>query len=449
MARRIRTAKTLAQRIDLSYFKRPHPFRRWRLILSVALPAIALAWVVLLGATGNNAPYSSGPVSTAHTLFGARCEVCHRQEAGSGFRAHVTDRSCLACHDAPRHSEAELVTPACTSCHLEHRGAVRLALVADRACASCHGDLQTKRGEPRVARRVEDFAREHPEFGAVRAGRDSGRLKFNHATHLKPNLRAASGTTKLECANCHRTDAAAGRWRFAQQRRRPGDGLMAPTKYAVQCASCHPLEADPRLDGPVPHEKPEIVRAFVLARLRDHLRASPEAWRDPGALRRLPLNWPRPPEPARTPEEWLGQQAAAIERLLWRKTCHECHDVEGATDAMSAGAATPVPRIAPTAVPERWLTRAVFDHGPHRLVTCASCHARAEASTVSADVLLPGIDTCRACHRPDDRAASGCAECHTYHDWRLERPAGGQFRLRQLTRTGGSGGSVPSNLEVR
>jgi len=459
MARRVRTAKKLAQRIDLSYFKRPHPFRRWRLILSIAVPAVAVAWVVLLGATGNDMPYSSGPVSSAHTLFGARCEVCHRQDTASGFRAHVTDASCLACHDAPRHSALEQVTPACASCHLEHRGAPRLALVSDRACASCHANLQTSRGTPRVARTVTDFTGEHPEFAPVRSGRDPGRLKFNHATHLKPALRGVSGTTQLACADCHRTEST-GQWRFAraarqpqivtsapdvnlsQQRRRPGGGLMTPMSYEMQCAGCHPLDADPRLGAPVPHEAPEVVRTFVLTRLRDHLRVDPSAWRVADAARRLPLNWPRPLPPPRTPDEWIGQQAGTIERLLWRKTCQECHTVDAVADTMSVAASSPLPRIVPPQVPERWLTRAVFDHGPHRLVTCASCHTRAETSTTAADLLLPGIESCRTCHRPDEAAASGCAECHTYHDWRLEKPAGGHFRLRQLTRTGGSAPST-------
>ena len=45
MARAKLTTKNLAQRIDLEYFKHPHPFRRLRFILSVALPLIALLWL--------------------------------------------------------------------------------------------------------------------------------------------------------------------------------------------------------------------------------------------------------------------------------------------------------------------------------------------------------------------------------------------------------------------
>ena len=39
------TTKKLAQRIDLNYFKRSHPFRRLRFILSISLPLLALIWL--------------------------------------------------------------------------------------------------------------------------------------------------------------------------------------------------------------------------------------------------------------------------------------------------------------------------------------------------------------------------------------------------------------------
>ena len=41
MLRRVRTTKNLAKRIDMEYFARPHPMRRWRFILSLAIPLIS------------------------------------------------------------------------------------------------------------------------------------------------------------------------------------------------------------------------------------------------------------------------------------------------------------------------------------------------------------------------------------------------------------------------
>ncbi len=42
---RTRTTKTVAQRIDLNYFKRPTPFKRAKLWLAILAPAIALVWI--------------------------------------------------------------------------------------------------------------------------------------------------------------------------------------------------------------------------------------------------------------------------------------------------------------------------------------------------------------------------------------------------------------------
>ena len=74
------------QRIDLNYFKRLHPFRRWRLILSIAAPLVVLLWIGGMTAAGSRAPYSSGPLSLAHQVFGERCERCHVIRSGAGRR---------------------------------------------------------------------------------------------------------------------------------------------------------------------------------------------------------------------------------------------------------------------------------------------------------------------------------------------------------------------------
>ena len=71
MLRRTRTTKALAGRINLEYFARPHPFRRWRLMLSIAVPAIALVWFLSQRAQGGQRAYSSGPLSYAVLLLGA------------------------------------------------------------------------------------------------------------------------------------------------------------------------------------------------------------------------------------------------------------------------------------------------------------------------------------------------------------------------------------------
>ena len=65
---RVRTAKQRAQRIDLNYFKHAHGLKRWRILLSLALPLAALLWVTAYAAAGSRTPYSAGPVSSAHAF---------------------------------------------------------------------------------------------------------------------------------------------------------------------------------------------------------------------------------------------------------------------------------------------------------------------------------------------------------------------------------------------
>src|SRR5438552_1205799 len=96
------TSKTRAKRIELHYFKRLYPFRRWKLILTLALPAVAAAWLIVMGARGDQRIYNSGPVSTAHAMLNVQCAQCHvaaRAEAGqaapagNGFWIKVPDQA--------------------------------------------------------------------------------------------------------------------------------------------------------------------------------------------------------------------------------------------------------------------------------------------------------------------------------------------------------------------
>jgi predicted CXXCH cytochrome family protein len=434
---RIRTAKTLAERIDLHYFKRARGLARWRYVLSAAAPVAVLLWVSALAASGNRTAYSPGPVSSAHAFAEERCEVCHAERDARGsqpvFRSHTTDAACLTCHDGPAHAANQTPAPTCAACHQEHRGRVQLARTGDQLCTGCHADLETTKGEPAVARHAGAFPSSHPEFAAVRTGaRDPARVRFNHAVHVKPDLRGPNGPERLTCSTCHAPEAARA---ASGAKRPPRTGLMAPITYEQNCARCHPLFFDERLDRAVPHAEPALVRAFVRQVLTDYIRENPGALSQPdSAVRRVPLNFPRPPEPpARTAEEWIVRRAAADERLLWNKTCVECHDVQTA----ASGAAVPV--YAPSNITRRWMLRAAFDHSPHLMMTCTSCHA-ADASTSTADVLLPAQAICASCHAPASRtplrqsarAESRCFECHRYHDWTKARPVTPSYTLSDL-----------------
>jgi hypothetical protein len=214
VARAKLTTKNLAQRIDLEYFKHPHPFRRLRFILSVALPVTALLWLGWHALARNDRLYSGGRMSASHAVLTARCNACHVAQAGA-FSARASDQGCDTCHDAPLHHANQIFTPTCAACHAEHRGHPRLAVTADVSCTQCHASLHTTGAATHFTSDITRFVGGHPEFAALRTGSvDPGTIKLNHAIHLKHNLRGPNGLVQLDCDDCHRTAKPESRWRF-------------------------------------------------------------------------------------------------------------------------------------------------------------------------------------------------------------------------------------------
>ncbi len=480
---RPRTPKGIAKRIDLQYFKRLHPFRRLKLILTIAAPAIAAVWLIVLAARGDHRIYTSGPVSTGHAMFGVQCSQCHvpavpmavqAAEAQTSFWLRVSDAACLTCHDGPIHHDSQTVTPGCTSCHVEHEGHVVLAFMSNRHCTQCHADLQTKHGTTPFERTIQRFSPAHPEFAVLvrennQARRirmddkarliDTAQVKLNHQKHLKPGLKgledvkAHQGTKglvegpeqlQLNCTYCHQPD----------DRR----AYLVPILFEQHCADCHPLAFDARLPESVaPHDTPLTVRAFLrevfttafaqCQQLKEKGRAADRAVQDlqkrcqnlklikggeeeerPRGRRRRRRRGQREEDETEVPpsaEKWIALQIERRERFLFKQKCEFCHMVTYVPDQL--------PEVTPTAIPVRWLPHSVFNHGAHRMLTCTECHT-AGASQETTDVLLPSITTCRECHRDSGGARSGCVECHLYHDKTRDRDLNGPFTIQELTR---------------
>jgi hypothetical protein len=283
------TQKIRAKRIELNYFKRPHPFRRWRFILSVAAPLVAALWLLVHAGQGDQRIYNSGTVSTAHQMFETDCKLCHGPGPATGattlaaamptgYWARVSNNACTACHAGPAHHSNEQFSPPCASCHIEHKGRKFLVEAADQHCTQCHRDLKTKDGQPSAFHKTIGSFREHPEFAvgvrgadkvervrldAKDALRDTTPVKLNHARHLKPNLKGLEDLVKqlgtagvmtvkdgqaLGCTFCHRPDQ---NWQY-----------MQPVTYAQHCAVCHELSTGIG-DLVAPHIKPQLVHAFV------------------------------------------------------------------------------------------------------------------------------------------------------------------------------------------
>jgi hypothetical protein len=481
---RSRTTKKLAQRVDLNYFKRPTPFKRAKVWLSVLVPLLALGWLVWRGITRDSRVYSSGRMSEAHAVLEKQCAVCHVQKAGA-FSSKAADEACLACHDGPVHHENQVraAVPECATCHMEHRGRVNIAAASDQACAQCHASLRVTSGAISVVAHIESFNDGHPEFATLRQGaKDPGTVKLNHAIHMKPIRRGPNGPmVQLECGDCHRSAAVNAAWAYADAdyansavtyrddaewppvttsaTRRPKDGheYMAAPKYATSCARCHVLTFDKRFDVGAPHDKPEVVRAFLVKKFSEYIAAHPGELREMQEPdRALTGNPPLPSIQSLTPTQWVNEHSKVAEELLWKKTCAQCHVLTGAqlqdtriarwdaaasgnairlasAEGISASAELPLPEVAATGIMSRWLPHARFDHDAHRGFSCVGCHRKALTSTESSDVLVPGIENCRTCHAPGpEHAESRCFECHTYHDWSKRKEVKPTFSLPVL-----------------
>jgi hypothetical protein len=420
MAGRTRTQKKLAQRINLDYFKTLHGIPRWRRILSGVFAIVGLAWLGWHAVAGSPKPYNAGPLGQPHHLLGQKCEACH--VAQPGFQKTATDQACLGCHDGPIHQADQTFSPACSSCHVEHQGTLRLASTSDRACTQCHADLTTTHGPSKLVSNIRGFDSSHPEFAVLRPGAsDPGTIKFNHQVHLKQDLRGPNGNVQLKCADCHQTPS------FTNVSFGPSaKSYMQPVDYEKHCAACHTLQFDRRFSESVPHKDPKIVYDFVRAKLTAYIAAHPaEIPLVDEPDKRLPTRPPQPP--ARNAAEWVQQRMTDAQLLLWRKSCKECHAL-----SYPNGFAE-LPAVAKAAIATRWLPRGEFDHQAHQMVECVSCHAKANQSRETSDVLLPGVQSCQQCHHSgQDAAQARCSECHLYHDWSKEKPVAGKFTIKQL-----------------
>ncbi|HXX94345.1 MAG TPA: cytochrome c3 family protein [Planctomycetota bacterium] len=439
----LRDAKARAKRIDLAYFRRLHPFRRWRRILSLAAPLAAAAWIAAVAARGDERIYNGGALAARHAIFENKCAACHttpwamRYTDPAGWQERL-DLACLGCHNGPVHHlnapgsvrgpESHLTAARCSQCHVEHRELRRLAEVGDRDCTVCHGDLKTSGPERhpaacrvgaghRIHTAIQSFSRGHPEFELLaRKTPDPTVVSFNHAVHLhpdtpqkrgllesqlkaqktRPGVQAApGGALELGCAYCHQPAA-------------PG-AYMAPILYERHCAECHPLKLK---DDRVPHRSPDVVRDFLRSRLAQGGKGG-----DP-----------------------LAELVTEAEIPIYTSDpdgCMKCHKTDlGPNFPATAPVVTPT-GLRPGApgdegAPRRWFLHSKFDHRAHQELRCLECHGAADSSRLTADVLMPSQALCLRCHGPSGGAASTCATCHLYHDRTREGAAEGRLRIPEV-----------------
>lgn len=501
-----RSSRELSSRVDINVHREPNRLRRTAWWLALWAGVGSLLWLSLQHLQGEHQIYQAGDVTFPHRLFENECWRCHtkwtplqRLVSLSDDAHSIDNKKCLTCHRIGEHHDNQIPAHrdiSCAACHQEHEGAEMLTKPSNRHCIACHTDLKTTHGPSEVfAKQVTRFDQldGHPEFrlktltkdattapplhakhkanlaieNFQRPGenaphwQDRGRIRFNHAAHLKAEYDANGKLiygligkdrkfTDLShsCEACHKPDLE-GRF-------------LKPISFERHCRECHPLLFDhEHFPGqPVPHETPDIVRGFLTETYTLKALTGTAAVPKPDQTSR--------PLPGHRDFQRLSKDQAKLvldgvaqaEQLAQQHRhkqfgyeatggCRYCHEVEPVTSKAATKYADW--KIVCTDIPSRWLSHSQFHHEPHRLLSCTACHAGVAQSKNTGDVLIPSIDICRACHakhpaewiegiKSNAPASTGspqsppteslkallshvnrgartsCIECHIYHD---------------------------------
>jgi hypothetical protein len=512
------SSRELSARVDLKVHRRPNRVRRKAWWLALLAGAASFVWVCLQHSRGENQIYQAGDVTNPHHLIENECQRCHTKWTPlqrllsfdlKGDLHSIDNKACEQCHHVVEHHKNQIPehsTFSCAACHQEHEGAEMLTSPSDRHCTNCHDNLkghgdnagkfanlitrfdqtdghpefrllellknEANAAEPHkdhgVHKSLAKFQRERLSLKAPAGDdapkwQDPGRIYFNHAVHLKPDLPGEDRKPiTLVCKDCHEAD--------------DDHRFFNPIAYESHCRKCHPLLFD-HFNFPgqkVPHETPEVVRGFLTEQYT--LRALS------GAAANLQKPEPDPPSrpipghrdfqrPKLSKEQAESVRAGVAraeknardgfgdateltqlrqQRLLGPESsggCGYCHEITSSKPQETATLADW--NIVETKIPSRWFMHGSFHHDPHRLLSCSACHKDVEKKQNTGDVMLPSIKLCRACHtaRPQDSASmkelgerasnSGsettqslqellshvnrgarheCIECHKYHN---------------------------------
>lgn len=383
------------------------------LLLTLVIPM----WMAFLPAEApprqwlpTDALWSSGPISHAHQHLAGDCRSCHTDAF-----IPVSDTTCQNCHEGladhvqdPRLLQASgLDQQGCNQCHKEHGGSHAILPQHPGLCAECHARPAEHTGTLALAA-VHDFGKAHPDFRVqvvaawqgdqpqfvrrplAEAPADLSGLTFSHQGHLQPDLEGPNGPEALACSSCHA----------------PGPGRVGfqPIAFEPHCQRCHAVGGEAAGAAlPLPHGDPAAA-AWMLEQVApqalDELTAALKA-----PLRRRAGHEIEPPPPL-AEADWVRGQ-------LGPRLCGKCHEPHS---GIEQGAATEL-AVAPVHLAQSWWPQARFSHAPHQATSCDSCHAAA-TSTVSSDVLLPDIATCRSCHvgvAAREGVRSTCVDCHGFH----------------------------------
>ena len=437
--------------------------------------------------------------ATRHEMD-AKCESCHRGASHHPLQVSAEVGSCASCHADHRGREADISRVAdrtCTACHAD----IAAHRIADAAGPHSTVDAPITRFDdehhPAFAGLAGDPGRlkfshgRHMRAGltfapATAAGPAGGwtyaMLAPDDRDRYRPAGVADAAPVQLSCASCHEFGSSPSTGPVhtvsAALAAAPAGAYALPVDFGRHCAACHALpydgldgrqdgaapgelvlpaaahaRTDPagpapvagRLDRTLPHGLDAAgIATFLESRfLKDALAADATLLAEPPAPRRPLPGGDASADAAAVPVRTLVAERVRRGLAFARGTCEKCHDVQAvqlpdAAHLLAGVNAAPAWfEVSPTRVPDIWLKKARFDHGPHRAYDCRECHASAypdEQSDAVAGggspldnglVMISGRESCTVCHAPATHdpatgltrggARFDCVECHGYH----------------------------------
>src|SRR5215210_4816148 len=425
------------------------PWRRLRFLISLLMIAAGGAAIYLGQERTPNEFFNTGPLSQHHSTLPQDCAACHQPETLSGgaggpsrFFQVVSDRfrkgapsferldqACATCHKQHAFHERNVIeNRSCSACHKEHQGHGPMPAVVSQDCASCHNKSATMQASAQAGKQIAptqfhlnpklisgngarsnvlqlprpaegytatfaSFSEGHPAFQVERDKvREADVLRFNHQRHLEGGaMPPTKGGGKLDCTYCHRPE--------------PNGQYMQRVSFEASCQECHSLQFDVlNPDFHLPHGDAQLVRTFLrtlpaqyaeLARRKRGLTNEKQV-NDFAAqqVRQLLTQFPSAEELERavffTKDPYKAAQQSDPAQRAKFSGCAFCHEVKQA-----AGVSYPTAEVTVPLVIDRWMPHAHFSHGKHEGVSsCRECHASAQTSRLTSDVLVPTKESC-------------------------------------------------------
>ncbi|MBQ0781702.1 MAG: hypothetical protein KBT79_12895 [Thalassolituus oleivorans] len=384
--------------------------------------------------------WTSGDLASAHNIPGIanECKVCHESPFVS-----VRDSVCLTCHqELPAHGNNDIHMQVgedprkCLSCHKEHNEPSTLVHTDNAFCTDCHADAMHWADNKKSLPPVLGFsAKGHPEFklqyltpqntatgvdwqniahGTSEMLAESSNLKFPHDLHLGGDKVQRDDGKAMECSDCHSLD-------------KNGEHFV-PITMDRSCRSCHALEFDIQAKGrELHHGEPELVlqqltEYFALQYADPALRAERE--QDSRRLPTIASMSAVDRDSCKGNAIDCARKAALLEAetQFERTGCAVCHMITKDENKPLADRW----HVEPIQLQDNWYN-ARFDHTVHMVgdeksetAMCMTCH-KADVSSASTDVLIPGIGKCVQCHTDAREAvtkkqvSSSCIDCHSFH----------------------------------